>query len=303
MTLAITVISYHGVWQATDHRLSRAGKTVADDSIKHVKLLVRDGQAVLAYAGVGRVGNIDISDWVRKLLRGDFRTLGEQVNIICGASTRKLTEYCRTTKSPLTFSIGGFESGVPTLYIISNHVRKPNGNIVGEEFVVKCIRLKDAGQNDVGVHVEGSGANALRQDELLQFIQGIIRRRAGKPSLWRDMMGALAETIKRASEDERSDGEVSKQSVVTYLPAPRGGFITFFYGWPPDVARPEVPHLIGAVDVKAAKKIIEPLFKEELANKIKQTSNSKEKEELENALKDRINEVLSQSDFTPTDKL
>ena len=303
MTLAITVISYHGVWQATDHRLSRAGKTVADDSIKHVKLLARDGQAVLAYAGVGRVGKIDISDWVRKLLRGDFRTLGDQVNILCGALTRKLTEDCRRTRTPLTFSIGGFESGVPTLYIISNRVRRPNGNIVGKKFVGKCIRLKDAGQNDVGVHVEGSGANTLRQDELLKFIQGIIRRRAGKPSLGRDMMGALAETIKRASVDERSHGTVSKQSVVTYLPAPGGAFRTSFFGWRPDVARPEVPHLIGAVDVKAVKQIIEPLFKEELANKIKQTRNSKEKEELENALKDRINEILSQSDFTPTDKL
>ncbi len=303
MTLAITVISYHGVWQATDHRLSRAGEIVADDSIKHVKLLTRDGQAVLAYAGVGRIGKLDISDWVRRLLRGDNRILRDQVNILCGASTRKLAGVCRRARTPLTFSIGGFESGVPTLYMISNRVRRPNGNIVGEEFVVKCIRLNDAGQNDVGVHVEGSGANALRGDELQQLIQGIIRRRAKKPSLWRDMMGAIAEIIKRASEDERSHGTVSKQSVVTYLPAPRGAFITFFFGWPPDVARPEVPHLIGAVDVKAVKQITEPLFKEELAKKIEQTSNSKEKEELENALKDRINEILSQSDFTPTDKL
>ncbi len=300
MTLAITVVSYHGVWQATDHRLSRAGKTVTDDSIKHVKLLARDGQAVLAYAGVGRVGKIDISDWVRKLLRGDNRTLWDQVNIICGASTRKLTGFCRRARTPLTFSIGGFESGVPTLYMISNRVRRPNGNIVGEEFVGQRIRLKDAGQNDVGVHVEGSGANALRQDELLKFIQGIIRRRAGKPSLWRDMMGALAETIKRASVDERSHGTVSKQSVVTYLPAPRGAFITRFFGWRLDVARPEVPHLIGEVDVKAASQIIEPLLEEEWA-KIEQTSNSKEQSE--DALKDRLNEILSQSDFTPTDKL
>lgn len=300
MTLTITVISYHGVWQATDHRLSRAGETVTDDSIKHVKLRAHDGQAVLAYAGVGRVGKIDISDWVRKLLRGENRILRDQVNILCGASTRKLTGVCRRARTPLTFSIGGFESGAPTLYIISNRVRRPNGNIVGEEFVGERIQLKDAGQNDVGVHVEGSGANALRQDELLQFIQGIVRRRAGKSSLWRDMMGALAETIKRASEDERSHGTVSKQSVVTYLPSPQGAFITFFFGWRPDVARPEVPHLIGAVDVKAVKQIIEPLFEEELA-KIKQTSDNKE--ELENALKDRFNEVLSQCDFTPTDKL
>ena len=171
---------------------------------------------------------------------------------------------------------------------------------MGEKFVGKHIRLGDAGQNDVGVHVEGSGADALRQDELLQFIQGIIRRRAGKSSLWEDMMGALAETIKRASEDGRSDETVSKQSVVTYLPAPRGAFITRFYGWPPDVARPEVPHLIGAVDVKATSQIIKPLIEEHHA-KFSQTSNNKE--ELEDALKDRLNEVLSQSDFTPTDKI
>src|SRR6266567_527499 len=79
MTLNLTIVNPWGIWQCSDHRLTDTvtGKLVDDYSIKHVILRCPDGAALLAYAGAGRINSLDLSDWLREILRGESRTLDQ----------------------------------------------------------------------------------------------------------------------------------------------------------------------------------------------------------------------------------
>jgi hypothetical protein len=87
MTLVMTIVAPWGVWQCSDQRVAwavpnrRTGqldiKRVDDSSVKHIQFQCRDGTALLAYSGLAKVGTDDITDWLRRQLRGQSRTVDE----------------------------------------------------------------------------------------------------------------------------------------------------------------------------------------------------------------------------------
>src|SRR4051794_4115793 len=88
MTLILTIVAPWGVWQSSDHRLTDVqpgGRIVGarpNYSIKHVTIRCNDGGALVGYTGLGRVNGADVSDWLRRQLRGESRSLDETLILI-----------------------------------------------------------------------------------------------------------------------------------------------------------------------------------------------------------------------------
>ena len=92
MTLNLILINQSGIWQSSDLRLidPRTGYLMDDFSVKHVTLRCTDGTAVVAYTGVGSVGGVHISDWVRQILRGESRTVDQSLIFLRERATEDL---------------------------------------------------------------------------------------------------------------------------------------------------------------------------------------------------------------------
>src|SRR6266498_3536326 len=96
----MTIVAPWGVWQCSDQRAAwvvrnqRTGELTVirtdDSSVKHIQFQCRDGAALLAYSGLAKVGTDDISDWLRRLLRGQSRTVDETLIRIREAADTKL---------------------------------------------------------------------------------------------------------------------------------------------------------------------------------------------------------------------
>ncbi len=124
LTQTITVITDHGIWQSSDMRTSIGGVTKDDYSIKHVGVNCPDGVALLSYAGAGSVPvagqYVDISDWIRQILRGQVRGLNETFIYLCERATEDLGELLSKKKVFHMFTVGSFLNGTPWVLQIRN---------------------------------------------------------------------------------------------------------------------------------------------------------------------------------------
>lgn len=125
MSLNITVINEFGAWQCSDHRLTQHGRIIADDSVKHVTFTCRDGIAILAYCGVGRILDVTISDWICEILRGESRTLDETFIEIRQSAARDLANKIAPDRH--MFTIAAFLGSRPWLVQIRNFRVLPGG--------------------------------------------------------------------------------------------------------------------------------------------------------------------------------
>jgi hypothetical protein len=226
VTLFITVVSRRGLWQASDHRLTDLGGRIVDDaSMKHILIEAEDGKALLAYAGIGKVRDRHISDWVRRVLRGVERPIDGHLAVLKAAADRDLMKYCRNRAH--TFSVAAFRANQPTFYLLTNSV--PDRPGLSTSFRLFGVKLEG---DTCLVHAEGTGAPALpKVPPLGELFHGIIRRRKSKASLGSEVSGVLAQFIRRASETVQTKDTVSPNSVVSYLKSPSDAFIVKTYGW------------------------------------------------------------------------
>jgi hypothetical protein len=127
MTFTLTLINRHGVWQSCDLRLTdpRTGSIQDDYSRKTVGFQCPDGDALMTYAGIGRVtpagaNGVHVSDWVREFLRGEMRTIGQTVEYIRQRATEDLGKLSLKGNIPHMFVVGAFERGQPWSIEIRN---------------------------------------------------------------------------------------------------------------------------------------------------------------------------------------
>src|SRR5712691_6613249 len=153
MTLNLTIVNTWGIWQCSDHRLvdPATGELVDNYSIKHVILRCPDGAALLAYAGAGRIGSLDLSDWIRETLRGESRTLDQSFILIRENATRDLAPLLRARGIHHMFSIGVFLAGRPWVVQIRNFTAQAgvlNGTTL-DHFETVAKEITDVGQGFV----------------------------------------------------------------------------------------------------------------------------------------------------------
>jgi len=191
MTLNQTIINKWGIWQCSDHRVTdvATGKVIDDYSIKHVILRCPDGAALLAYEGAarmavaGRVGSVDLSDWVRETLRGETRTLDQSFILIRENATRDLARSLRANGIYHMFSIGAFLAGRPWTVQIRNFTAKagdPNLVLLDHfETVAKEI-------TGAGVGFVYGDPRAINPQEMVGKLMTLASRKPGRPKDFRN---------------------------------------------------------------------------------------------------------------------
>jgi hypothetical protein len=213
MTLNLTIVNTWGVWQCSDHRLVDPAdwKVVDNYSIKHVILRCPDGAALLAYAGVGRVGSVDVSDWIRETLRGETRTLDQSLILIRENSTLDLAPLLHTHGVHHMFSIGAFLAGRPWVIQIRNFATPtgvPSGAVL-DHFETVGKEITDSGQGFV--FGDPQAISPRDQDKLMT----LATRRPRRP---KDFRNLLASINRRAAVTPSGKRTVSPGCVTSYLP-------------------------------------------------------------------------------------
>jgi len=218
MSLNITVAAPWGIWQCSDHRLTdpRTGQLVDDMSVKHVALHCPDGTGLLAYAGIGRVNEVYISDWVREVLRGTTRSLDESLIYLREQATGSIGPLAAKGSYWHMFTIGAFLQGQPWVAQIKNFESRSPGNIgpVLAKFVTAVMQIK----NEPQVFVWGAPAVSLKD---FHRLSEVIKKRPRHPDVYH---GLLAKINAKAATHPKYGSLISPACII---------YILFATGRPP----------------------------------------------------------------------
>ncbi len=223
MTLNLTIVNSAGIWQSSDHRLVDQDtlKLLDDFSIKHVNLRCPDGAALLAYAGIGRVGAVHLSDWIRETLRGESRSLDQSFMLIRENASRDLGRLLKRKGIRHMFSIGAFLQGRPWAVQIRNF--NLEGGLFGpvlDHFETIAKEITGPGRG----FVFGDPAAIRPQDQ--EKLMALAARKPRRPKEFRDL---LASINRRAAQTKSGARTVSPHCVTTYIPPAGEPFESEFY--------------------------------------------------------------------------
>jgi hypothetical protein len=117
MTFALVFASRGSIWASTDRQLGdsrphRSGPT----GIKVTCIFAPDGLALLVYAGIGRVWDTQVSQWVYRTLLSHKIPIESCLEHICDAARRKLRVHARRAGSGHLFLAAARVGEQPCLY-------------------------------------------------------------------------------------------------------------------------------------------------------------------------------------------
>lgn len=202
MTLILGVIRQDYVWQSSDNRVSIEGKKRDDDSIKHVSLRCPDGSGLLSYAGLAEIKGVTISDWIRKILHGETRTLEQSLILIAEEATKEISDKCE-----LIMLVAAFSNKETWLYQISN-VQGQNWTSIDKKFSITKTPITEP-----VCYALGSGRSHISKEDmsLLEKTKRIHPRKTEE--FLNLLIGINGRTAKRDSE------QVSESCVAVVMPA------------------------------------------------------------------------------------
>lgn len=212
MTLNITVVTPWGIWQCSDHRLTDplTGSSESDDSVKHLAFHFPDGGALLTFCGIGSVGGVSISDWVREVMRGGNRSLDQSLVF--------LTEQATISIGPLVagkfwhmFTIGAFLRQRPWVIQIRNFATttpREKGPPVGE-FLMATQQITDRPMLLV------SGTREALTEQNIDDLASVISRRPNRPTDYHEL---LAKYNRLASQHPTFGRFISSSCLTSYMP-------------------------------------------------------------------------------------
>jgi hypothetical protein len=205
------------VWQCSDHRVTYLKPKLnrqwqvdrrEDDSVKHLQLLCKDGAALLAYSGLAKVGNDHISDWLRRLVRGQSRTVDETLIRIREQATTTLAGPAATARIPHAFVIGTFVQGQPWVVAIVNQER-PDSSAVAQ------FRTEGLAADQPKALIVGKGRDAV-SDEDRALVERVAKRRPKRPE---DYSRLLANVHRRAKHSKHpARHSISEACITSYMP-------------------------------------------------------------------------------------
>lgn len=202
MTLILGIIRQDYVWQSSDNRVSVNGKRRDDDSIKHVSLRCSDGTGLLSYTGLAEIEGMTISDWIRKLLHGETRTLEQSLVLITQEATKEVSD-----KHELIILIGTFVNKSAWLYQISN-VQGRNWRSIDKTFsITKTLITKPE------CYALGSGRYRISSEDMA-LLEKIKHKHPRKPE---DFLNVLIGINERTAKHDIE--KVGESCVAVAMPA------------------------------------------------------------------------------------
>lgn len=117
MTFALVFASHGSIWASTDRQLAdsrphRSGPI----GVKVTCIFTPDGLALLVYAGIGRVWDTQVSQWVYRTLLSRKIPLESCLEHVCDAARRKLRVHARRAGSAHLFLAAARVGEQPCLY-------------------------------------------------------------------------------------------------------------------------------------------------------------------------------------------
>ena len=242
MTLNLTIVNPFGIWQGSDHRLTdpNTGVVVEDFSVNHVILRCRDGSALLAYAGAGRIEKVDLSDWLRETLRGENRILDESLIFIRENATKDLGALLSKRGIPHMFSVGAFLAGRPWCIQIRNFNPRaglPEGPIL-DHFVTVAKQVDPSGRSFIF-----GGTAVSDKDRCTLF--GVASRKPRRPKEFRNLLAAI---IRRSAATEAGRRSISPHCVTSYVPPTGEPFESEFHDAKGANSALTIPMLLFGID-------------------------------------------------------
>lgn len=123
MTLIVTAVSCSGVWQASDHRLTDLSTgAFSDTAVKTIAFDCDDAFGFISYTGLGEIGAMEVSDLVRRKMRGEFRDLKSLVLLLADWGTRRIG-----ASAAHSFIVGALRDGTPAIVVVTNMAYPANG--------------------------------------------------------------------------------------------------------------------------------------------------------------------------------
>ena len=212
MTLNITMVAPWGIWQSFDHRLTdpNTGRVVNDRSMKHISVRCPDGAALITYTGIGMVRRTHMSDWLRRLIRGESRTLDATLIRIREEASKRITPVARGQYHHM-FCIGAFLAGQPWAVIISNVQPRRLGELAANrKFHTSARRVED----EPLLLVTGAGRRAISPQDMA-LLGEVVERRPRRPTDYHEL---LAGVNLRASCERNYGRFVSEGCTTVYMP-------------------------------------------------------------------------------------
>jgi hypothetical protein len=218
VTLALTIISQHGIWTSSDNRLFNlmTKQPEPDGSTKQwVMKVSEDTVLTVTYAGIGRLSNGDhVADLMVRCLRGQSRNFVDTVLAIRGFANERLARTAWENRLSHRFIVGGLVNGKPVAGVIGNQ------EVVHLGYPYHDIRLRKSFESDFGDVSEKGVVMWAGQGELVSETdrQKMMRAAANRPTDPKNYMELLAYVTRRTSRVNRN--LVSASSHVVYVPIP-----------------------------------------------------------------------------------
>lgn len=176
MTFSVVLASRTSVWACTDRQLTdpRPGKS-GPTGVKITAIHADGGFALMAYAGVGRVRDTQVSRWVYRTLVGKGLTLEDAMVLVADAAQRRLAPFAPRVRGGHFFIASAIRPGAHCLYAID----------VAKTSARPRERIEARGRNHSQFAVTGSGApiaTEFERSRLVRISRLVRRHNMGKLS-------------------------------------------------------------------------------------------------------------------------
>ncbi len=206
MTLNLTIVNRYGAWQCSDHRLTdlASGNCIDDTNVKHVILRCPDGSALIAFAGLGRIEGVAISDWLHEILRGKCRTVEESLITMLNSATQDLAPRLSALKLRHMFTIAAFIKTHPWIIQIRNFSCNRSGIYQATDKFLIAREVSEVGCTTIF----GEGVSAKDTEKLKE----VCVKKPRNPKEFAKLLGGVN------GRAAMSNNSISPQCVVTYMP-------------------------------------------------------------------------------------
>jgi hypothetical protein len=270
MTLVVSVRGRESIWVLADRRLSKKGHAPKDDARKLMHLETTDGQAILAYAGLGAtLLGTEPADWMSAVLRGRNLPLERSLEVLAEAIKKRLPPHLlRMPKSyapahtVITTAFQGNETRLYTTDLILSPDRK------GGAF--RHVRITPKHSNGNRICLGGSGGLLLLRKPL--WVRNLLRlvnasdRGQVPPRAVADHLAALNYQVHRDIPD-KSVGDrciVSWRNKRKGIHHPSGGDTKTYSGRTHDQTEASIPTIACGRDMIAFAKALMPHVMDQL---------------------------------------
>lgn len=203
-----------GIWQSADCRLTTTHGGYGGTTVKMVTLQCSDASAVVTYAGVGAWHGVAVSDWVCGVLRGETRSLSDNVELILHsvANNSHLFE-----KNPHLFLIASVGANGSSFVQVRNFTDTESGLSVAPEFSTIKTSITSSGSALVFPH----------RKRVLDRLRPLSSVHPRDPADFHGLLAAMNRDI------SRSTTSVSPECTTSHIP-PTGQPIRIVShdGWP-----------------------------------------------------------------------